>query len=467
MTQRKTAAVVLAAGRGTRMKSDRPKVLHRLAGRPMIAYVLDALAPLAPQRVVVVVGPGMAEVESLVREQMPSAALAVQDRPLGTGHAVLAAREALQDFDGDVVVLCADTPLINPRTVENVLEARAGAPEPAIAVLGMRPEGANEYGRLIIGVDGNLERIVEYRDASPEERALDLCNAGIMAGQRARLFDLLSRVKADNVKGERYLTDIVGLARAEGLRCSVVEGDAAELAGINSRIDLAEAEAAMQTRLRTDAMAGGTTLRDPGSVYMSFDTRLGRDVVVGPHVVFGPGVRVADGAEIRAFCSLEGASVGRGAIVGPSARLRPGTEIGDEARVGNYVEIKNAVVEAGAKVNHLSYVGDARVGAGANIGAGTITCNFDGFSKAHTEIGPGAFIGSNTALVAPVRIGEGAIVGAGSVITHDVADNALAVSRASQSGREGGARRFRERRRAGGDEAETATAAPGSPKRKR
>ncbi|MFQ5785522.1 MAG: bifunctional UDP-N-acetylglucosamine diphosphorylase/glucosamine-1-phosphate N-acetyltransferase GlmU [Alphaproteobacteria bacterium] len=444
MTERQTAAIVLAAGMGTRMKSQVPKVLHPIAGRPMILCLLDSLAALGPDRLVVVVGPGM----DAVAEAVAPVGIAVQDEPRGTAHAVLAARQALAGFEGDVLVLFGGDPLITPETVATLVGARRAAPEPAIVVLGMRPDDPAAYGRLILAADGGLERIVEFRDASPEERAVDLCNSGVMAIDGRVLFDLLDRIGCDNAKNEYYLTDIVGLARAEGLRCAIVEGDARELQGVDSRADLAAAEALMQARLRHAAMDGGATLSDPESVHFSYDTVLGRDVSVEPNVFFGPGVRVGDGVHIRAFSHLEGATIAPGAVVGPFARLRPGADIGEGARIGNFVEVKQATIEQDAKVNHLSYVGDARVGVAANIGAGTITCNYDGFTKSHTDIGAGAFIGSNTALVAPVAVGKGAVIGAGSVITRDVPDDALGLTRAPQKAHAGAAARLRARKQA-------------------
>lgn len=419
------ACIVLAAGKGTRMKSDLPKVLHPVAGKPMVRHVLDAAAPLAPERVVVVVGPGMEAVAGAVA---PHPAV-VQERQLGTADAVLAARPALEGFEGDVVVLYGDTPLVTTRTLGALLDARAAADDPAVVVLGMRPDDPGAYGRLVTDGSGRLEAIVEYLDASEAQRAIGLCNAGLMAFDGGRIWALLDRIGSGNAKGEFYLTDAVAVARSLGHACRVVEGSAEEVAGVNSRAELAAVEALLQKRLRAAAMAGGATLTDPDTVWFSADTATGRDVVIGPNVVFGPGVRISDGVEIRAFCHLEGVSIARGALIGPFARLRPGAEIGEGAHVGNFVEVKNAVLGAGAKANHLSYIGDATVGERANIGAGTITCNYDGFLKHRTEIGADAFIGSNTALVAPVRVGDGAIVGAGSTITRDVQPDALAVTR--------------------------------------
>ncbi|MEX0815107.1 MAG: bifunctional UDP-N-acetylglucosamine diphosphorylase/glucosamine-1-phosphate N-acetyltransferase GlmU [Dongiaceae bacterium] len=446
MTDDRAAAVVLAAGKGTRMKSALAKVLHPLAGRSMIAHVAANLAPLACDPVVAVVAPGMAAVEKAVAP-WPSV---VQAEQLGSGHAVMAARDRLAGVTGDVLVVYGDSPFVSTESLRRLLARRRAADRPAVVVLGMRLDDPGEYGRLILGrdprtgADGGLDAIVEYRDADAGQRTIDLCNSGAMAIDGRRLFDLLDRVGNANAKGEYYLTEIVAVARRDGLACAVVEAPADELLGINSRAELAVAEAALQQRLRARAMAEGATLTDPRTVYFAYDTRLGRDVTVGPNVVFGPGVSVADGVEIRAFCHIEGARIEAGAIIGPFARLRPGCEIGAGARIGNFVEAKNAWLGAGAKANHLAYIGDATVGERANIGAGTITCNYDGFDKARTEIGADAFIGSNSALVAPVTIGERAIVGAGSVITRDVAPDALALARAEQVEKGGGAARLRQ-----------------------
>ena len=440
MAENHIAAVVLAAGKGTRMKTELPKVLHPLAGRPMISHVLANLAPLGCERIVVVIGPGMEGVAAAVAPH----ATALQAEPLGTGHAVLAARAALQGVAGDVLIVYGDCPFISTATIRQLIARRRAADQPAVVVLGMRPADPAQYGRLIVGADGMLQAIVEYRDAGAEQRAITLCNSGVMAIDGRRLFALLDRVGNANAKGEYYLTDIVAIARADGAACAVVEAPADELIGINSRAELAAAEAILQNRLRAQAMENGATLIDPQTVFLSFDTRLGRDVVVGPNVVFGPGVEVADGAEIKAFCHLEGARVAASAAIGPFARLRPGTVVGERARIGNFVEAKNANVGPGAKANHLTYLGDAVVGAGANVGAGTITANYDGFSKHKTEIGADASIGSNTVLVAPVKVGRGAIVGAGSVITQSVTADALALGRGRQTEKPGWAAKFRE-----------------------
>ncbi len=451
------AAIVLAAGLGTRMKSDLPKVLHPVAGRAMLGHLLDRLAEIDVARTVVVVSPGASAVENFAA---PHPAV-VQDPPLGTAHAVLAAREELKGFDGKVLILFGDTPLLSTDTMAAMAAALDaspdGSPAPAVAVLGFRPEDPAGYGRLVTGAGGRLEAVVEHRDATDEQLGIDLCNAGIMAVDGARLFGLLERIGNDNAKNEYYLTDIVALAVGDGLGCRVVEAaDALEVMGVNTRADLARAEAAMQSRLRDAAMAAGATLIDPDTVWFNFDTKIGRDVVIAPNVVFGPGVTIADHVEVRGFCHIEGATVESGALVGPFARLRPGARIGPEVHIGNFVEIKEALIETGAKVNHLSYVGDSRVGAGANIGAGTITCNYDGFVKSFTDIGAGAFIGSNTALVAPVKIGDGAIIGAGSVITHDVGKDALAITRAPEDERKGWAAAYRIRKQAEKDAASTA-----------
>jgi bifunctional UDP-N-acetylglucosamine pyrophosphorylase/glucosamine-1-phosphate N-acetyltransferase len=437
MTDTPLAIVVLAAGKGTRMRSDLPKVMHPVAGRPMIAHLLATASELSPERIVVVIGPDM----DRVRDAVAPHPTCVQAERNGTGGAVKAARAALEGFEDTVLVLYGDTPLVTVDTMRRA--AAACADGVAVSVLGFRPSHFHQYGRLITNADGGLEAIVEAKDASPEELEVNLCNSGVMAFDGRHLVGLLDRLDTNNAKNEYYLTETVALARADGHAAAVVEGAEEELLGVNSRADLAIAEAAVQDALRAQALEGGATLIDPGTVWFHHDTELGRDVVVEPNVVFGPGVRVADGARIRAFSHLEGAVVAADAVVGPYARLRPGAHIGAGARVGNFVEIKNADLGAGAKANHLSYIGDAHVGAGANIGAGTITCNYDGFGKYETNIGAGAFIGSNSALVAPVTIGDGAIVAAGSTISHDVAGDALAIERAAQVTKTGWAARFR------------------------
>jgi bifunctional UDP-N-acetylglucosamine pyrophosphorylase/glucosamine-1-phosphate N-acetyltransferase len=405
-----------------------------------VSHVLASLAPLGLSRAVVVVAPGM---DDVVAEVAPHPT-AFQTEQLGTGHAARCAREALAGFDGDVLVVFGDTPFVTTDTLTRMLARRRQPDNPAVVVLGMRPVDPSAYGRLILGADGALDRIVEHKDASEAERAVGLCNSGVMAIDGTVLWSLLSRLDNKNAKGEFYLTDIVSLARGDGRSCAVVEAPEAELLGINSRVELAAAEALFQNALRRRAMEAGATLTDPASVFFAADTRIGRDVVIGPNVQFGPGVEIGDEVEIRAFCHIEGARIETGAVVGPFARLRPGSVIGAAAHVGNFVEIKKSELGAGAKANHLSYLGDATVGAKANIGAGTITCNYDGFTKARTRIGAGAFIGSDTSLVAPVTVGEGAIVGAGSVITRDVPADALAIARGEQVEKPGWAKRFRE-----------------------
>lgn len=422
------AVVILAAGMGTRMKSDRPKVLHAVAGRPMIHHVLAAVEPLDAERTAVVVGPGMDNVANAVAPFVT----AVQEDRLGTADAVKAARGPLEGFaQGTVLILYGDTPLLQTETLRKMLDARAtGA---AVVVLGFRPDDPTGYGRLIVSDSGQLEAIVEDRDATDEQRSIDLCNSAVMAIDAAHLFPLLDRIGNDNAKGEYYLTDIVGLARAEGLDCAVIEADADELMGVDSKTDLARAEANWQQARRKRAMAEGTTLIDPGSVWFSFDTKLGRDVVIGPHVFFGPGVVIGDGVEIRSYSHIEDATVGEGAIIGPFARLRPGAVLEKGVHVGNFVEVKNAVLGEGVKANHLTYIGDADIGAGTNVGAGTITCNYDGYNKHRTVVGKSVFIGSNTAIVAPVKIGDGAIVGAGSTVVRNVAAGALTIARGAQT----------------------------------
>ena len=443
------ACVVLAAGKGTRMRSALPKVLHPLAGRPMVEHVLANIRTLAPERTVLVIGPELGAAASGLEGGDGGVACVMQHEPLGTAHAVAQARPLLENFGGDVIVVYADTPLVRAETLERLVRARREG-EAAAAVLGFRPADPAEYGRLILGPDGTLARIVEHAEASADERAVTLCNAGMMAVDGQKLFPLLDAIGNDNGKGEYYLTDLPAVVAAEGGVCAVAEAPAEEVMGINDRAQLAAAERVVQDRLRLAAMEGGATLIDPATVWLSADARLGCDVTIGPNVAIGPGVVVEDGAEIKPFSHLEGVRVRKGAVIGPFARLRPGSDIGEGARVGNFVEVKNSTVERGAKINHLSYVGDAGVGAGANIGAGTITCNYDGYRKSRTEIGDGAFIGSNTALVAPVTIGPGAVVGAGSVITEDVDADAIAVARGEQRQREGAAARRRSRRRLGG-----------------
>lgn len=445
------AVVILAAGQGTRMKSKRHKVLHPVAGRPMLLHLLAGVETLAPERRIIVVGAGREQVEAAVDGL--GVDIAVQSAQLGTGHAVRMAEPQLAGFAGDVLILYGDVPLVSAATMQRMLDRLHADDAPTAVVLGFRPADAAAYGRIIADEGGTIRKMVEYKDASAEERAVDLCNSGLMAVRGADLFALLGRVGNDNAAGEYYLPDIVMLAAADGRPSAVIETAAWEVAGVNSRAELAAVEAAWQQRRRAQAMADGVTLFAPETVWFSHDTTLAADVTVEQNVVFGPGVTVAEDAVIHAFSHLEGATIARGASVGPYARLRPGAEVGEGAKVGNFVEMKKAVLGAGAKASHLTYLGDAVVGAGANIGAGTITCNYDGFLKYRTIIGEDAFIGSNSALVAPVRIGDGAIVGAGSVITADVAADALGVARGYQEQKPGWAARFRavmtERKKAG------------------
>ncbi|PSJ43406.1 bifunctional UDP-N-acetylglucosamine diphosphorylase/glucosamine-1-phosphate N-acetyltransferase GlmU [Allosphingosinicella deserti] len=440
------AAVILAAGKGTRMKSDLHKVLHPVAGRPMLEHLLASVEGLGAARTVVVVGAGREQVEPLVARH--GGEVVVQDPQLGTAHAVLQAQAALAGFDGDVLILYGDAPLVRPSTMARMLERLRAEDAPAVVVVAFRPADPLFYGRIVADADGTIRKMVEYKDATPEERALNLCNSGLMAARGADLWPLLSGVENDNAAGEYYLPDIVMLAAAVGRVSAAIETEADEVAGVNSRAELAELEAIWQRRRRAELMAEGVTFVAPETVFLAHDTEIGRDTIVEPNVVFGPGVRIAERVKLRAFSHLEGADVGTGAEIGPYARLRPGAEIGDRAKVGNFVEIKKARLGTGAKANHLSYIGDADVGADANVGAGTITCNYDGFFKYRTVIGEGAFVGSNSALVAPVAIGDGAIVGAGSVITGDVEAGALAVARGAQQVKPGWAARFRAAMRA-------------------
>jgi len=433
------AVVVLAAGKGTRMKSDLHKVLHPVAGRPMLEHLLASVADLAPSRQVVVVGSGREQLEAALGSR---AVIAVQEPQLGTGHAVQQAEDALVDFSGDVLILYGDVPFVRPETMRAMLERLHADDAPAVVVLGFEPANTLQYGR-IIAENGRIAKMVEHKDASEAERACRLCNSGLMAARSADLFGLLARVGNDNSQGEYYLVDVVNIANDDGRTCAVVvTADEEEVAGINSRSELAEAEGRWQARRRKQAMDDGASLIAPETVWFAWDTVVGRDVVIEPNVFFGPGVSVADRVTIHAFSHLEGASLAEGVEIGPYARLRPGAVLGEKVKVGNFVEIKKSVMGKGAKANHLSYIGDAEVGAGANIGAGTITCNYDGYFKHKTVIGERAFIGSNSALIAPVRIGADAIVAAGSAVTRDVADGELRLVRAEQLVKPGWADRF-------------------------
>jgi bifunctional UDP-N-acetylglucosamine pyrophosphorylase/glucosamine-1-phosphate N-acetyltransferase len=439
-----TSLVILAAGQGTRMKSDVPKVLHRLAGAPLLHHAMQSGAALEPERTVVVAGHGADRVEAAAREADPDVSVVIQSEQKGTAHAVKQAHDALDGAGGDVIVLYGDTPLIRPETLRAMKEARANH---SVVVLGFEAANPGRYGRLVMD-DDTLERIVEFKDATDEERSITFCNSGVICADGDLLFDLIEDVGNENASGEYYLTDVIGLARKRGLSVTAVACEEAETLGVNSRADLSAAEAAFQARARRAAMDDGVTLEAPDTVVFAFDTCLGRDAVVEPYVVFGLGVTVETGARIRAFSHLEGCHVSRGAVVGPYARLRPGTELAEDVRVGNFVEIKNGVIDTGAKVNHLTYIGDASIGAGSNIGAGTITCNYDGVFKHRTEIGASVFIGSNTMLVAPVTVGDEAMTGSGSVITSDVPAGALAIGRAKQVNKPGLARRMMEMLRA-------------------
>lgn len=438
------ALIILAAGKGTRMNSDLPKVLHRIAEAPMLVHAMQAGAALDPDHTVIVAGHEAEAVAEAAQEHDEAARIVLQEEQLGTAHAVAQAQAELEAYTGDAIVLYGDTPFIQPETLEKMAAARAAHD---VVVLGFEATDPGRYGRLV--VEGSaLTRIVEFKDASPAERAITLCNSGVVMAPAPLLFELITEVGNDNASGEYYLTDIVGMARARGLSATAVTCDEAETMGINSRAELSMAEAAFQARARAEAMENGVTLVAPDTVFFAYDTHLGRDCLIEPNVVFGPGVTIETGAHIRAFSHLEGCHVARGAVVGPYARLRPGTELSEDSRIGNFVEVKNALIGEGAKVNHLSYIGDAQVGRDSNIGAGTITCNYDGVMKHETRIGERVFIGSNTMLVAPVSVGDEAMTGSGSVITQDVAAGALAIGRARQVEKPGLARKLFELLRA-------------------
>lgn len=438
------ALVILAAGKGTRMNSDQPKVLHQIANAPMLVHAMQSGTVLDPARTIIVAGHGFDAVKASVEAYDPEATVVLQEEQKGTAHAVDAARAALEDFEGDVIVLFGDTPFVQPETLERMAAARQ---DNAVVVLGFEAADPGKYGRLVMQGD-SLEAIVEFADATDEQRAITFCNSGVMLVEKSALFSMIDAVEANNAQDEYYLTDIVGIARERGLAVTAVACDEAETLGINSRLHLAQAEAVFQSRARTELMEMGVTLQQPDTVMLSYDTVIGRDTVIEPNVYFGPGVTIESGAHIRAFSHLEGCHVSRGGIVGPYARLRPGAELAEDARIGNFVEIKNATLDAGAKVNHLTYIGDASVGAATNIGAGTITCNYDGVMKHRTEIGRGAFIGSNTLLVAPVRVGHEALTATGAVITKNVEDGALAIARTEQTNKPGRARKLMDMLRA-------------------
>ena len=434
--------IVLAAGQGTRMNSDRPKVLHPLGGVPLLAHALAAGRNLDPDRVVVVAGHEAEQVTAAAATLDPEALVVIQAERLGTAHAVAQARDAA--LPGDVVVLYGDTPFLSPDTLDRLRAARSRFD---VVVLGFRALDPGRYGRLVTSGD-DLLAIVEWKDASAEERTIDLCNSGVMAADAETLFGLIDAVGNANASGEYYLTDVAGIARARGLTAGVVLCDEAETLGINTRAELSQAEAAFQTRKRAELLETGVTMTAPDTVFLALDTVVGRDAIIGPNVVFGPGVTVESGAEIRAFCHLEGCHISRGATVGPFARLRPGAELAEDVHVGNFVEIKNAILDEGVKVGHLTYLGDAHVGEFTNIGAGTVTCNYDGVMKHRTTIGKRAFIGSDTMLVAPVTVGDDALTASGSVITCDVPAEALALARARQVNKPGLATRLMDALRA-------------------
>jgi bifunctional UDP-N-acetylglucosamine pyrophosphorylase/glucosamine-1-phosphate N-acetyltransferase len=438
MPQRTCLAIVLAAGEGTRMRTSLPKALHAIGGRTLLEHVLSAVSGAD---IALVVGPDHSALEAAAKKLVPQAQTYVQRERLGTAHAVLAAKAALSQKHDDILVMFADTPLVRPETLSQLRGALAAGA--AVAVLGFKPADPTGYGRLVMKGD-ELVAIREDRDASAEERKINFVNGGLMALSGDQALTILQRIGNANAKGEYYLTDAVAIARDMGLKAVAIETAEDDVLGINTKAQLAQAEAVLQNRLRSAAMDAGVTMVAPETVFLCADTKFGKDVTIEPNVVFGQGVTVDDGAVIRSFSHLEGAHVGKGARVGPYARLRPGADLGQDVHIGNFVEVKAAKIEAGAKANHLSYIGDARVGAGANIGAGTITCNYDGINKHHTDIGAGAFIGSNSALVAPVKIGDGAYIGSGSVITKDVPADALAIERSPQTVKEGWAKRVQQ-----------------------
>ena len=437
------ATIILAAGQGTRMKSALPKVMHAVAGLPMLGHVMKAAKAAGAERIIVVTAPGAEEVRAFVKAQGGESV--IQDRQLGTGHAAASAKDALAGFEGQVLVAYGDMPLVTEQTFVASFEAQSRT---GMALVAFTPDDPGAYGRVIAGSNGLLDRIVEFKDANENERAVTLCNAGIMAADAKKFFGWCAALKNENAQGEYYLTDVPALAKGEGVGCAILNADPVEMMGVNSRVELAGAEAAMQQRLRHAALEAGVGMVAPETVYLNHDTVLEADCSIGPYVVFGSNAVIHSGARILAFCHIEGADVAMGAIVGPYARLRPGAVIEEDVHIGNFVEVKKTRVEKGAKANHLTYLGDARVGPGANIGAGTITCNYDGFDKHFTDIGAGAFIGSNASLVAPVKIGDGAITGAGSVITDDVSKDALAVTRPAQKEISGWASSFRARKKA-------------------
>lgn len=438
----KLGCIILAAGKSSRMKSDLPKPLHKLAGLEMVRHVIKAAEALNPDKIVVVTGTDM----PLMQDAVKPYSTAVQSVANGTGGAALAAQEHFKNFDGDILVVFGDTPLITTDTMRRMIDIRRATPACGLTFSGMRPPHPGSYGRMVLDDDGSLKKIVEFKDASDDEKKITLCNGGIVCADGAKLFNWLSQVGNDNAQKEYYLTDLPQIARRDNRLTHVVEVDAVELSGANTRSELAELEKQMQQRLRLHHMTNGVTMIDPDSVFLAHDTIIGRDTEIGPNVVFGPGVDIADHVTILPFCHIEGTAIAKNAVIGPFARLRPGTTIGEKGKIGNFVETKNANIGSGTKVNHLSYVGDAEVGDKSNIGAGTITCNYDGVMKYKTKIGKDVMIGSNSALVAPVTIGDGAFVAAGSTITKDVEPNALGITRAIQKSISGWAKSFRDKK---------------------
>lgn len=439
---KKIACIVLAAGKGTRMKSALPKPLHKVAGLPMIKHVLRAAEALDPEKIVIVIGSDMPEMVDAVKPHTT----AIQHTINGTGGAALAARDHFKNFDGDILIIFGDMPLMTTETLTRMIDIRRQLPAIGMTFSGMRLENPKMYGRMVLDDDDTLKKIVEYKDASESEKRITLCNGGAICADGSRIFDWLAQIGNDNAQKEYYLTDLPQIARKENRTTHVVEVAAEEMEGANSRADLAELEFLMQKRLREKHMTGGATLIDPASVFFSWDTAIGHDVTIGPNVFFDEGVTVGNNVEILPFSHIAGAVIGAGAHIGPFARLRPGTKIGENAKIGNFVETKNATLGAGAKANHLAYLGDAEVGEKANIGAGTITCNYDGFMKYKTKIGKETFIGSNSALIAPLTIGNGAYIGAGSAISEDVPDNALGITRAPQINKDQWATEFRRKK---------------------
>lgn len=429
------SVIILAAGKGTRMNSLKPKVMHEICGKSMIFHVIDSAMHLGASEIITVVSPGMRDVESAISGDVK---IVVQEEQLGTGDAVKPALDVIKS-DGNILVLYADTPLV---TRDTLLAMLAKLNECDVAVLGFTPEDAAEYGRLVLDKNGELTKIVEFKDANDKERAINLCNSGIIAAKAKVFAGLVKKINNKNAKGEYYLTDIVDLAKKAGHKCGFVLGDEDEVLGVNNRVQLSEAEYTYQERLRNTAMIEGATLIDPETVYFSHDTKLGKDVVIHPNVIFGSGVWIEDGVEIKAFSHIENSHIRRGAVVGPYARIRPGSDIGEDAKIGNFVEVKNSFISKGAKVSHLSYIGDAEIGKDSNIGAGTITCNYDGYKKCRTIIEDDVFVGSNSALVAPIRLGKGSMVAAGSTITENVKAGALAISRGHQHNKDGWAKIF-------------------------